>query len=241
WVTTGSRQMFAINTTTFEVSRYLVPLSGNVSYWEGSQVFVLSDGSMMIVSNTGQYTGTFGILIWNPATNAITIPQYPTIPFPLDNTIYNRSGDGKRAYLFNNHIGGAVTYYDVASQTFSSSTTLNATGFNSAVSMDGSRFILCSDVGGFVYDGNYNQLGVIPPCGPGVAPFFMGGAVFSADGKFIYEEVLANIPQILKIDANSLNLVSTAPALPMIPVGTELSPPYYVPNPFAVDDTGMVF
>jgi hypothetical protein len=107
--------------------------------------------------------------------------------------------------------------------------------------MDGSRFILCNDVGGFVYDGSYNQLGVIPPCGPGVAPFFEGGAVFSADGQLIYEEVLANIPQILKIDANTLNLVSAAPAMPMIPVMTELSPPYYVPNPFAVDDTGMVF
>jgi hypothetical protein len=238
WVTTGSRQMFAINTTSFEVSRYLLPLGGNVSYWEGSQVFVLSDGSMMIVSTAGQYTGSFGILIWNPATNDIT---FPTIPFPLDNTVYNRSGDGKRAYLFNDHIGGAVMYYDVASQIFSSSTTLDAGGFNSAVNTDGSRFILCNDVGGFVYDGSYNQLGVIPPCGPGVAPFFEGGAVFSADGQFIYEEVLANIPQILKIDANSLNLVSMAPAMPMIPVMTELSPPYYVPNPFAVDDTGMVF
>jgi hypothetical protein len=238
WVTTGSRQMFAINTTTFEVSRYLLPIEGNASYWEGWQVFVLSDGSMMIVSTAGQFTGSFGIVIWNPATNAI---NFPTILFPLDNTIYNRSGDGKRAYLFNNHTGGAVMYYDVASQTFSSSTTVNVAGFNSAVNTDGSRFILCNDVGGFVYDGSYNQLGVIPPCGPGVAPFFEGGAVFSADGKFIYEEVLANIPQILKIDANTLNLVSTAPAMPMIPVMTELSPPYYVPNPFAVDDTGMVF
>lgn len=238
WVTTGSRQMFAINTTTFEVSRYLLPLGGSGSYWEGWQVFVLSDGSMMIVSTAGQFTGSFGIVIWNPATNAIS---FPAIPFPLDNTVYNRSGDGKRAYLFNNHIGGAVMFYDVASQTFSSSTTLNAEGFNSAVNTDGSRFILCNDVGGFVYDGSYNQLGVIPPCGPGVAPFFEGGAVFSADGQFIYEEVLANIPQILKIDTSTLNLVSTAPAMPMIPVMTELSPPYFVPNPFAVDDTGMVF
>lgn len=238
WVTTGSRQMFAINTTTFEVSRYLLPIGGNVAYWEGWQVFVFSDGSMMIVSTAGQFTGSFAIVIWNPATNSVT---FPTIPFPLDNTIYNRSGDGKRAYLFNNHIGGAVMYYDVASQTFSSSTTLNVAGFNSAVNMDGSRFILCNDVGGFVYDGNYNELGVIPPCGPGVAPFFEGGAVFSADGLHIYEEVLSGIPQTLKIDANTLNLVSTAPAMPMIPVMTELSPPYYVPNPFAADDTGMVF
>lgn len=238
WVTTGSRQMFAISTTTFEVSRYLLPLGGSLSYWEGSQVFVLSDGSMMIVSTAGQFTGTFGIVIWNPATNAIT---FPTIPFPLDNTIFNRSGDGKRAYLFNDHIGGSVMYYDVASQAFSGSTTLNAAGFNSAVNMDGSRFILCNDVGGFVYDGNYNPLGVIPPCGPGVAPFFEGGAVFSADGQFIYEELLANNPLILKIDAKTLSLVSSAPAMPMIPVMTELDPPYYVPNPFAVDDTGMVF
>ena len=238
WVTTGSRQMFAINTTTFEVSRYLLPLSGDVSYWEGSQVFALADGSLMIVSTAGLFTGSFGLVIWNPATNTIT---YPTIPFPLDNTVYNRSGDGKRAYLFNNHIGGAVMYYDVASQTFSSMTTLNAAAFNSAVNKDGSRFILCNDIGGFVYDGSYNQLGVIPPCGPGVAPFFEGGAVFSSDGNFIYEELLANTPLILKIDTNTLNLVSAAPAMPMIPVMTELDPPYYVPNPFAVDDTGMVF
>jgi hypothetical protein len=237
WVTTGSRQMFAINTTTFEVSRYLLPLGGNVSYWEGSQVFVLSNGSMMIVSTAGQYTGSFGILIWNPATNAI---NFPTIPFPLDNTIYNRSGDGKRAYLFNNHTGGGVMYYDVASQTFSAMTTLNVAGFSSAVNLDGSRFVLCSDIG-YVYDGSFNQVGQIPFCGVGPAPFYEGGAVFSPDGKFIYEEFLGGIPLILKIDASSLNLVSTAPAMPMIPVMTELIPPYYVPNPFAVDDTGMVF
>ncbi len=236
WVATGSRQVFSIDTTSFGVSRYLLPL-GSGSYWEGSQLFVLSDGSMMIVATAGQFTGQFGIAIWNPATNAIT---FPTIPFPLDNTIYNRSGDGKRAYLFNNHTGGGVMYYDVASQAFSAMTTLNVAGFSSAVNLDGSRFVLCSDIG-YVYDGSFNQVGQIPFCGVGPAPFYEGGAVFSPDGKFIYEEFLGGIPLILKIDASSLNLVSTAPAMPMIPVMTELSPPYYVPNPFAVDDTGMVF
>lgn len=237
WVTTGSRQMFSINTATFEVSRYLLPLGGNTPYWEGSQVFALSDGTMMIVTTAGKFTGVQGIAIWNPVTNAIS---FPTISFPLDNTVFNRSGDGTRAYLFNDHTGGAVTYYDVASQTFSNTNEQTAEAFNSAVNSDGSRLILCNDVGGFVYDGSLNQLGVLPPCGPGVAPFFEGGAVFSADGKFIYEEVLANNPQILKIDANTLNLISTAPAMPLIPVMTQLDPPYYIPNPFAVDDSGMV-
>jgi len=48
-------------------------------------------------------------------------------------------------------------------------------------------------------------------------------------------------PLIFTIDSNTLQVVGIAPALPMIPVMTELSPPFYMPEPFGVDPMGIVF
>lgn len=236
WVVSGSRQVFAINTTTFAVQRYLLPL-GPLPYWEGDRVYALSDGTLMMALTPGKNAGGAGTAIWNPQTNALTIPTPPTSTIDLG---MFRSGDGTRVYFISSDSGGAAFYYNVATQSFSKVYTLGGYAIDAAVNLDGSRIVVCDANGPNVYDGDFNFVGSVPGCGAGGPPFFEGGTVFSADNLYLYQEILANVPMIAKIDAKTLNIISISPAMPMIPVMTELSPPYYVPDPFAVDDTGMV-
>jgi len=237
WVLTGSRQVFAINTSSLAVSHYVLPAgSGSVSYWEGWHLLVLADGTLMIVWTAGKNIGTIGLALWDPASNALTFPTLPS-DIPVNDFVICRTGNGKRVYF----ISDQGLYYDVQTKTFSSVVTLAGSVLGGAANVDGSRVVLCNDNGPNMYDGNFNLIGPVPGCGFGSPPyFFEGGSVFSADNLYLYQEILADIALIVKIDANTLNILSVAPAMPMIPVLTELSPPYFVPIPFAVDDTGMI-
>ena len=65
--------------------------------------------------------------------------------------------------------------------------------------------------------------------------------MFSDDGTTLYEESMpGRIPFIVTIDATSLRARSLAPAMPMIPVMYLMGPTFYIPQPFAVDSTGMI-
>ncbi len=240
WVASGSRQVFAINTSTLAITRYLLP-QGSVSYWEGSQLLVLADDTMMIVWTAGKYSGILGIAIWNPATNALTFPTLPSYD-SVEAFWISRSGDGKRVYFFSGDSDGSSFYYNVATQTFSTVTAPDEYILGVAVNQDASRLVICGiNYGPNMYDGSFNYIGPLPACPFSSLPaFIQGGSVFSADNLYLYQETLANIPLIIKIDANTLNLLSVAPAMPMIPVMTEMSPPFYVPAPIAVDNTGLV-
>lgn len=237
WVGTGSRQMFAIHTADLTVTRYLLPPGPAFpeSEWEGSdRVQALADGSLLF---RWAAVGVPGIAIWNPATNAIAFPNTPNA---ADADMIDRSGDGKRVYFIAGDSSGDVYYYDVAAKTFSAVAQLGSYAGSAAVNMDGSRLVIC-DYGGSnnMYDGNLSLVSPLPPCSSG--PLFSGGSVFSPDGQYIYQEILSSLPVILKLDISALKIASISPAMPMIPVMTELDPPYYVPVPFAVDSTGMVF
>ena len=236
WVATGSRQLFAINTTSLALTRYLAPAQGppnSPPYWEGSQLLVLADGTMMIVLTPGKFAGISGIAIWDPASNTLT---FPTAPMAVVTDGFYCSGDGKRVYFIASDSGHAVFYYDVTTKSFSS--VYHLAGYTSAaVNMDSSRIVV-SDVNGTnMYDGNFNLIGPVP--GPGLGgPIFFEGSVFSADGQFLYQEVAGSIPLILKIDVNTLSLLSVAPAMPLIAVMTSSTP--NLPGPLAVDDTGIL-
>lgn len=236
WIATGSRQVFSIDTTTFAVSRYLLP-QGQLTYWEGSQLLALADGTVMLVLTPGTFSGTSGFAVWDPSSNTISFPQPPA---SINDSSFYRSGDGKRVYFLDSSTAAAAFYYDVPTRTFSKVSTA-AVALSAAVNSDGSRLAIC-DVSGnsFVYDGSFNLITSFPFCGFGGPPFFEGGAVFSADDRFLYEEILTSNPVIVKMDTTTFGIVSIAPAMPMIPVMTELSPPYYIPIPFAVDDAGQV-
>lgn len=239
WVASGSRQVFAINTSTFVMTRYLLP-SGSVPYWEGSKLFALGDGTVMIFLTHGTLSPIDSLAIWNPVSNAIT---FPTPPVGVDAESFYRSGNGERVYFFSGTSGGETFYYDVPTKMFSNVVTLGGFAIGAAVNTDSSRLVICDTNGPNLYDGNFNVIGPLPACGFGSPPqFFQGGTIFSADNRYLYIETLnTNVPQIIKIDANTRSVISTAPAMPMIPVMEELAPPYYVPIPFAVDNTGMIF
>jgi hypothetical protein len=235
WVATGSRQVFSISTTNFAISRYLLPLGSTLSYWEGSWLLALSDGTVMLVTNSGTNTGTSGVLIWNPLSNTIL---FPATPAPIVGSLFSRSGDGNRVFFLSN----TGFYYDVPTQAFSAATTLPGTVLNGAVNLDGSRIAECDNFGGaYMFDQNFNLIGLLPAYGFGIPPFFEGGSVFSPDGSYLYQEALLNVPMIFKVDASTLKVLSISPAMPMIPADVGISPSYYVPDPFAVDTTGMVF
>jgi hypothetical protein len=240
WVASGSRQVFAINTSTFAVTRYLLP-TGSQPYWEGSALLAVSDGTVMIVVVPGVDSELSGIAIWNPTTNAITFlnPNLAGVPGFNTDGLY-RTGNGKLVYFIDSSSAGEAFNYNVSTQQFSSVATLAGYAIDAAVNVDGSRVEVCDAKGPNMYDGNFNLIGPLPSCGFGGPPFFGGGSVFSADNLYLYQEALFNVPVIVKIDANTLNVISLAPAMPMIPVNVELSQGYYLPYPFAVDSTGMI-
>lgn len=237
WVATGSRQVFALNTSSFAVTRYLLP-AGNIGYWEGTLLLALADGTLMIPVNTGPYTEATDLAIWNPANNALTFPRAG-----IGSDALYRSGNGERVYFIDSSSGGQHFYYDVPTKTFSNPFSVGEYAIAAAVNEDGTRLYMCDAVNGpALYDGNFNLIGPVPACGFGGTGFFEGGSVFSADNRYLYQEgTFGNgLAVIYQIDPNTANILSMAPALPMIPILTELSQIFYLPTPFAVDNTGMV-
>lgn len=243
WVATGSQVMYGINTATLKVTTYLLPRYGASSTsagnsWEGSEVFALADGTIML--QFGFTTGGVGAdAIWDPKTNALTPLLggsgiwYPAI----------RSGDGTRVI----GCGGAgCSAYLVASQTLTSPVQ-NVTGIV-AVNWDGSKVAANNGTEFGLFDGNLNWIGPVPgDGGNSVAPydgFIFGGAVFSQDGTRLYEETAVNdIPMIITVDVATQQMISLAPAMPVIPVSAQVAMGkfnWYVPAPFAVDANGLL-
>jgi hypothetical protein len=236
WVASGSRQVFAINASTLAITPYLLP-AGSIGYWEGSQLLALADGTLMIILTPGWGYGTSGIAIWNPASNTI---EFPNPPGNVSAYAFLRSGNGKLVYVIDSSSAGMAFYYDVLGQTFSKPVTLGGYALSAAVNVDGSRVVVCDANGPNMYNGNFVLMGPLPACGSWGPPFFFGGSIFTPDNQYLYQEGLFSIPLIIKINPNDGSIYSVAPAMPMIPVNVELSPAYYVPIPFSVDETGMI-
>jgi IPT/TIG domain-containing protein len=236
WVGTGGHQVYEINTTTFSAIRHPLPdvvVSGIHAPWEDFQVLALADGTVML-EVIPQGIGIPTAMVWDPVSLAVTNLSNPV---PGGFGLMQRTGDGKRVYCFPADSGGMALFYDVIAKTFSTPVNIGGQPFTGAVNFDGSRVL----AGLAMFDGNFNFLGNVPGGGVLGGPAFDGGTVFSDDTGILYEVSMPGFtPLILAIDPNTLNLISTAPALPMIPAGTELSPSFFVGIPFAVDSSGMV-
>jgi hypothetical protein len=247
WVATGCQVMYGINSSTFQATQYVLPRYGanptNAgTSWEGAQVFSLADGTLLLVFSSYAGSGGQSSALWNPATNSFTKPANPA-----DWGGVARSGDGKRVFSFGGDESETSFTYDVLSQTFSKVVSLSPFGYagQAAANKDGSRAAV-ADVNGFtLYDGNLNRIGTMPGDGGwGSFPIensLSGGFVFSPDGSKIYEETESTIiPTINTIDVSTQQAVALSPAMPVVPVSVEMSPPFYIPVPFAVDALGMV-
>lgn len=251
WVTTASQEMFAINTTTFAAREYSLPNvttlgAPSVSTWIGFQVYALEDGTLMLAFAQNDCCGYLDIAIWNPSTGSFTLLNLPS-PESAQVFYILRTGDHSRVYFVGSTSDEPSFYYDVPSAAFSGVTHTGEYGSAAAVNFDGSRIAIYDDTGFYMYDGNFNRLGSLP--GGGVlgtyvgsaTGIFDGGMIFSPDNKYLYEVAMPfETPIIYTIDPNNLNALSVAPAMPMIPIGAELGPPFYMAAPFAVDSTGML-
>jgi IPT/TIG domain len=245
WVSTNSQQIFAINTSTFAATRYVLPNftppSGSTA-WVGSQLVSLADGSIMMMITASPGSGIYSLIDWNPSSGTLTQLTVPSFEPLADLGPLLRSGDGTQVWFVGSTSDEPVFHYDVLAQTFSGVTNLAGYALDAAVNYDGSRIAIFDSSGLNMYDGNVNLIG--PLAGGGVLAVgqFTGGMVFSPFNGDLYETAMPlNIPVTFTIDANSLNVVAVAPAMGMIPAGAELSPPFYMAAPFAVDSTGMVF
>jgi len=237
WVATGSHQVFAINTSSLAVTNYQLP-PGSPAYWEGYQVLALADGTLMVQWTAGLGTGSFGLAIWNPTSNqwtSLQVPDYNAVEFLL----VIRSGDGTRVYFIDETSAGSAFYYDVLAKSFSNPVTLGGYAMGAAVNGDGSQVMVCDMNGANLYNENWHILSWVPP---GCGGFLLsGGSIFSPDNRYLYQEVPTDPPLISKFDTSKFSVVSVAPAMPFMPFEEELSQLFYLPTPFGVDSSGMVF
>ncbi|MBZ5531785.1 MAG: IPT/TIG domain-containing protein [Acidobacteriia bacterium] len=240
WVGMGGTQIYEINTNSFAVTRHALPAlnlpSSGLTPWEDFQIFTLSDGTVMVVAALGGF-GSLQPFIWDPTLNTMT-PL--TAPVPGGFGLMQKTGNGKKVYCFPADSGGLAFFYDVITKSFSIPVNIGGQPLTGSVNFDGSRVV----AGYAMFDGDFNPLGVIPGIGQSSilgGASFDGGTIFSPDTGLLYEVSMPDFtPVILTIDPNTLQVVTKAPAMPLIPAGTTLFPPFFMPIPFAVDNTGMV-
>ncbi len=237
WITTGSHQIFAVNTATLALTRFVLPTLTGPSpdtYWEGGPVYTLADGTLLILLQTrGTGIGGADPAIWDPTANTLT--QLRPSPYISPGLIV-KSGDGRRVYSIGDTGPGQSFYYDVPSKTFSGSIDVGGFVENAAVNYDGTRVAIFNDNGFNMYDGDLNSMG--PFIGGAMQGFFVGGMVFGRNGLLYEESQPFGSPIIFTIDPNTLGVLNIAPAL-AIPAGDD-TPSVAYPVPFDVDSTGIV-
>ena len=239
WVATGSQVMYSIDTATQKMTSYQLPnfvTSTNASgTWEGWQVFSLSDGTVLV-------DNPFFWAIWDPSANSMMALSPPNLMGAVA-----RSGDGKRIFSAGGDENETSFTYDVLSHTFSPTISLSSFGYagQSAANADGSRVVVQDHSGMTLYDSNFNMVGSLPGEGAlyssPIQNQLWGGFVLGPDGTKIYEELATPSPVIATVDVATRQVTQISPAMPIVPIGVELSPiPFCVPVPFAVDSAGMV-
>lgn len=232
WIGTLSQQIFALNTTTFALTRYLLPaIPGQLGgSWQDSQLLALSDGSLFLYTlNAYQNANN---VIWTPATNQFTV--IPWNPWPY---FFNlRSGDGTKAY--GNYYASGYTnmVYDTSTKTVTAVPPLGGGAYIVAANHDGS-LLVGSDNG--LYTSTGQLIGELPAYLGDSYYQTYGSTVFSPDGSTVYQIGSgANGSFIATINIPSLSLAGIAPALATLPNGVSGNP--MTTTNIAVDNTGML-
>jgi len=227
WIGTDSRQVFALNTTTFALTRYLLPLIAGSS-WEDNSLLALSDGTLMLDTSVAAGYGVYKNVIWTPSTNQIS---------NLTSTSYLslRSGDGSKVYGINYASGYTTTLYDVNTKTESTLPLLGQGVELVAVNNDGSLL-----VGGDnkLYNGSAQLVGPLPEYLGNYYFEQYSSTVFSPDGATLYQIGQGADTRIATFDIASLTLKGVAPALATLPTGVSETP--VNTTSAAVDNTGVL-
>jgi hypothetical protein len=233
WIGTTSRQIFALNTATFGLTRYIAPVivSGIKFFnWEDNTLLALADGTLLINVSPEAGSGVYGNAVWNPATNQVTVLSDSSHYFSL------RSGDGTRAYgnYFSSGYYNAV--YDVSTKAVTPLPTLGQGSFVTAVNPNGS-LILGSD--NSLYDASGSLVGNLPSYLGNTYYSNFGSSVFSPDGKTLYQIGQGqNGSFIATVDVPTLTLTGIAPALATLPNLVSETP--VTSSNLSVDNTAML-
>jgi hypothetical protein len=227
WVQAASQNILSINTSSLQATQYSLPSqapasSGLPVSFSNDALLALSDGTLFVFIEDAGVGGEGQAAIFNPQTNQLNLLTTPGTITGLSSPM--RSGDGNIVYVPN---GDGLKVYSVSQQTF---TTFGSGNYSlNAVNYDGSQIVVNSLAGTRLYNFNLGYaIGPIPgvPIG-GFNSLNGGGIIFSTDSGKLYE-VAGNL--VLTIDASTLNVLGTAPALAY--AGTE--------SPFAIDPTGIL-
>ena len=233
WIGTNSRQIFALNTTTFGLTRYMAPVIASgirFNTWEANTLLALADGTLLINVSPIAGSGVYGNAIWNPATNQVTVLSDSSHFFSL------RNGDGTKVYGTYYASGYTNAVYDVSTKAVTALPTLGQGAPVAAVNQDGS-LILGADNN--LYDASGNLVGKLPSYLGATYYSTYGATVFSPDGKTLYQIGAGqNGSFIATVDVPTLSLTGVAPALATLP-NLVSETPVSTTN-LSVDNTAML-
>jgi len=236
WIGTDSQQVYAMNTQTFALTRYLLPgypYFTTPSAWQDSALFALGDGTLLLSATPAAGSGINYNFIWTPGASTITALTSTT-------TFQMRSGDGSKAYAnYQTSTGCQLSVYSIASRSVSVINSYTGPCFY-AVNQDGSVLVGSNGSNQALYNGSNQLIGNLPVSLSSAGISFTGGSVFSPDGKTLYQIGAGSTGGALinTIDVASRTLTGTAPALSTIPNGVSQTPD--LTDVVAVDNTGMI-
>ncbi len=230
WVATGSRQMFAVDPSSFAMTSVQLPLYQNAG-WEGSSVFALANGTLLLGFSEQPNTGINYAAIWNPANNTFS-PLAASFPVA-------RSGDGTRVYFeTSDSVSCNLQMYSTASLSLTNGPQLSERCGFGAVNRDGSRLVLSTSGSFSLYDGSFTLLGALPTDVPN-GTISGSDFLFSPDSSTLYQITSTNAGAVIdSIDVASLSLNGTAPAMATLPISVSEVP--IVSALFGVDSNGLL-
>jgi IPT/TIG domain len=232
-VGTWTPQMFAIDTASLKVvKRYVLPPPFRLSATFPAQ---MANGRVLLLADDG---GGRSLILWDLATNSATRVPFQTLNGSVD--MIRKAANGSRALLASSSSSGLIAIYDAATDHFTKREWFGKFLSIAAVSPNGEQMVFFDDVGLAVYDPNFRLVGYLPS---GPYGGRLSGAVYSPEGRRIHLVLNSDLtPTVVTVDAATLRLLGTAPAIPMRPPPPiDRAPPFDVSVPFGADTTGIVY
>ena len=232
-VGTWTPQVFAIDTTSLKVvKRYILPPPFRQAATFPAQ---MANGRVLLLADD---FGTRVLILRDLAANSATRIPFQTLNGSVDMIL--KAANGSRALLGDSSSSGLIAIYDSVTDRFTKREWFGNYLSVAAVSPNGEQMVFFDDVGLAVYDPNFRLVGYLPS---GAYGGRLNGAVYSPDGRRIHLVLNSDAtPTVVTVDAATLRLLGTAPAIPMRPpLGIDRSPPFEVSVPFGADATGLVY
>ena len=230
WIGTQSQQVFALNTSTLILRKYVLPNVSSSSApsgypWVDSELYALSSGNLLLVLNSVLNGTSLGAFVWSPSTGNVTAVT-------MGNALI-RSRDGSKVFgLVSGFSGCQMNVYSVAQAgvtTYSIDTGFTGSsycGSFQAANSDGSIIVAsltAASLHGIQWINSMGQsLGeftaTLTPgtlSTPEGVNFFPRTFVFSDDGRTLYQtgSLTGRGSLVATYDVSSRTLLGLAPAI----------------------------